>query len=125
MTRLPDQLDAPMTPRQLATLRTLSAEAYQPKLFERDLTAREAERRGEFVLNGGLRAGDVKSRYPDRGFAVSHSSTICPPSYPQATRPSAARNCSVSTVDASAAKSSGFAIRRARASSDVMRPASR
>jgi hypothetical protein len=34
-----------MTPRQLATLRTLSAEAYQPKLFEKDLTAREAERR--------------------------------------------------------------------------------
>ena len=45
MTRLPDQLDAPMTPRQLATLRTLSAEAYQPKLFEQDLTAQEAERR--------------------------------------------------------------------------------
>jgi DUF3072 family protein len=45
MTRLPDQVDAPMTPRQLATLRTLSAEAYQPKLFEKDLTAEEAERR--------------------------------------------------------------------------------
>jgi hypothetical protein len=45
MTRLPDQVDAPMTPRQLATLRTLSAEAYQPKLFEKDLTSREAERR--------------------------------------------------------------------------------
>jgi hypothetical protein len=45
MTRLPDQVDAPMTPRQLATLRTLSAEAYQPKLFEQDLTAKEAERR--------------------------------------------------------------------------------
>ena len=45
MTRLPDQLDAPMTPRQLAMLRTLSAEAYQPKLFEKDLTASEAERR--------------------------------------------------------------------------------
>ena len=35
MSRLPDQVDAPMTPRQLATLRTLSAEAYQPKPFER------------------------------------------------------------------------------------------
>ena len=45
MSRFPDQLDAPMTPRQLATLRTLSAEAYQPKLFETDLTASEAERR--------------------------------------------------------------------------------
>jgi hypothetical protein len=45
MTRLPGQIDAPMTPRQLATLRSLSAEAYQPKLFERDLTAEEAERR--------------------------------------------------------------------------------
>jgi Protein of unknown function (DUF3072) len=45
MTRLPDQIDAPMTPRQLAMLRTLSAEAYQPKLFEKDLTASEAERR--------------------------------------------------------------------------------
>lgn len=45
MPRLPDQIDAPMTPRQLATLRTLSAEAYQPKLFESGLTAKEAERR--------------------------------------------------------------------------------
>lgn len=34
-----------MTPRQLAALRTLSAEAYQPTLFEKNLTAREAERR--------------------------------------------------------------------------------
>ena len=45
MPRLPDQLDAPMTPRQTAMLRTLSAEAYQPKLFEKHLTALEAERR--------------------------------------------------------------------------------
>jgi hypothetical protein len=45
MPRLPDQLDAPMTPRQTAMLRTLSAEAYQPKLFEKHLTAQEAERR--------------------------------------------------------------------------------
>ena len=45
MTRLPDQVDAPMTPRQLATLRTLSAEALSAEMFERDLTAREAERR--------------------------------------------------------------------------------
>ena len=45
MPRLPDQVDAPMTPRQLATLRTLSAEAYQPRLFEKDLTAQEADRR--------------------------------------------------------------------------------
>ena len=45
MSRLPGQVDAPMTPRQLATLRTLSAEAYQPKLFEQNLTASEAERR--------------------------------------------------------------------------------
>ena len=45
MPRLPDQIDAAMTPRQLATLRSLSAEAYQPKLFEKNLTASEAERR--------------------------------------------------------------------------------
>jgi hypothetical protein len=45
MSRLPGQVDAPMTPRQLATLRSLSAEAYQPKLFEQNLTASEAERR--------------------------------------------------------------------------------
>ena len=45
MPRLPDQVDVPMTPRQLTTLRTLSAEAYQPKLFEKNLTAQEAERR--------------------------------------------------------------------------------
>jgi len=38
-------MDAPMTPRQSATLRTLSAEAYQPKLFGKNLTAREAGRR--------------------------------------------------------------------------------
>jgi hypothetical protein len=47
MLRLPDQIDAPMTPRQLATLRTLSAKAYQPKLFEPNLSAKEAERRIE------------------------------------------------------------------------------
>jgi hypothetical protein len=34
-----------MTPRQLATLRTLTAEAYQPRLFEKNLTAQEADRR--------------------------------------------------------------------------------
>ena len=45
MPGLPDQMDAPMTPRQLATLRTLSVEAYQSKLFDRNLTAWEAERR--------------------------------------------------------------------------------
>jgi hypothetical protein len=45
MSRLPGQVDAPMTPRQLATLRTLSAEAYQPRLFEKNLSAQEAERR--------------------------------------------------------------------------------
>jgi hypothetical protein len=45
MSRLPGQVDAPMTPRQLATLRALSAEAYQPKLFEKNLTTGEAERR--------------------------------------------------------------------------------
>jgi hypothetical protein len=39
MARLPDQIDAPMSPRQLATLRTLSVEAYQPKLFQPNLTA--------------------------------------------------------------------------------------
>ena len=45
LSRLPDQIDAPMSPHQLATLRTLSAEAYQPKLFEPNLTAKEAARR--------------------------------------------------------------------------------
>ena len=45
MPRLPDQLDGPMTPRQTTMLRTLSAEAYQPKLFAKNLTAREADRR--------------------------------------------------------------------------------
>jgi hypothetical protein len=45
MSRLPDQIDAPMTPCQFAALRALSAEAYQPKLFEPNLTAGEAEKR--------------------------------------------------------------------------------
>jgi len=47
MSRLPDQIDAPMTRPQLATLRALSVEAYQPKLFAEDLTSREAARRIE------------------------------------------------------------------------------
>jgi hypothetical protein len=34
-----------MTRRQLVTLRTLSVEAYQPRLFEPNLTAEEAEKR--------------------------------------------------------------------------------
>ena len=58
MTRLPDQVDAPMTPRQLATLRTLSAEAYQPKLFERDLTAR-----GSRAADRGVEGGDRTSKF--------------------------------------------------------------
>jgi len=45
MSRLPDQIDAPITPRQLAALRALSAEAYQPKLLEPNLTAKEADGR--------------------------------------------------------------------------------
>ena len=45
MSRLPDQVDAPITPRQFAILRALSAEAYQPKLLEPNLTAQEADRR--------------------------------------------------------------------------------
>lgn len=45
MPRLPGQIDAPMTSRQSAMLRALSAEAYQPKLFEQELTAQEADRR--------------------------------------------------------------------------------
>ena len=74
MTRLPDQIDAPMTPRQLAALRTLSAEAYQPKLFEKDFPAKEAERRisalkAEIELansfcTAGLRAAFWKKKSP-------------------------------------------------------------
>ena len=68
MPRLPDQVDAPMTPRQLATLRTLSAEAYQPKLREgfdgeggraADRGAEGGDRAGELVLKVGLRAGKL------------------------------------------------------------------
>jgi len=43
--KLPDRLPSPMSQRQVATLRTLSDEAYQPKLFEEDLTRAEADRR--------------------------------------------------------------------------------
>jgi hypothetical protein len=45
--RLPDRLSSPMSHGQAATLRTLSAEAYQPKLFEKNLTREEADRRIE------------------------------------------------------------------------------
>jgi Protein of unknown function (DUF3072) len=45
--RLPDRLSSPMSRGQAATLRTLSAEAYQPKLFEQNLSREEADRRIE------------------------------------------------------------------------------
>jgi hypothetical protein len=43
----PDQMSAPMNDYLLATLRKLSIEAYQPKLFADDLTGKEAARRIE------------------------------------------------------------------------------
>jgi hypothetical protein len=42
--RLPDRLSGPMSRGQAATLRTLSAEAYQSKLFEKNLIREEADR---------------------------------------------------------------------------------
>ena len=41
----PDRLEGPMSRGQASTLRSLSIEAYQPKLFEEDLTAKEAAKR--------------------------------------------------------------------------------
>jgi hypothetical protein len=41
------QVAAQMTRAQAMRLRTLSAEAYQPKLFEQNLTQAEADRRIE------------------------------------------------------------------------------
>jgi hypothetical protein len=43
----PDQMSAPMNEYQSTTLRKLSIEAYQPKLFADDLTSNEAARRIE------------------------------------------------------------------------------
>jgi DUF3072 family protein len=45
--QFPDRLSGPMSRGQAATLRTLSVEAYQPKLFEENLTREEADRRIE------------------------------------------------------------------------------
>jgi hypothetical protein len=45
--KFPDRLSRPMSRGQAATLGTLSVEAYQPKLFEEDLTREEADRRIE------------------------------------------------------------------------------
>ncbi len=45
--QFPDRLSRPMSRGQAATLRTLSVEAYQPKLFEEKLTVEEADRRIE------------------------------------------------------------------------------
>jgi hypothetical protein len=42
--RLPDRINGPMNDYQATTLRKLSIEAYQPKLFEQDLTSQEAAR---------------------------------------------------------------------------------
>ena len=41
--KFPDRLSRPM-PGQAVTLRTLSVEAYQPRLFEENLTQEEADR---------------------------------------------------------------------------------
>ena len=43
----PDQMAAPMNEYQSATLRKLSIEAYQPKLFAEGLTSKEAALRIE------------------------------------------------------------------------------
>ncbi len=43
--RYPDRLDSPMTRNQADTLRSLSIEAYQPKLFAEGLSAPEAAKR--------------------------------------------------------------------------------
>jgi hypothetical protein len=45
--KFPDRLSRPMSRGQAATLRTLSAEAYQPKLFEENLTREQADQRIE------------------------------------------------------------------------------
>ena len=45
--QFPDRLSRPMSRGQAVTLRTLSVEAYQPKLFENNLTVEEADRRIE------------------------------------------------------------------------------
>jgi DUF3072 family protein len=42
-----EQIAAQMTRTQAMRLRTLAEEAYQPKLFERDLSQAEADRRIE------------------------------------------------------------------------------
>ena len=44
-TRYPDRLEGPMSQGQASTLRSLATEAYQPKLFGDDLTAKEAAKR--------------------------------------------------------------------------------
>jgi hypothetical protein len=43
--RYPDRLEGPMSRGQANALRSLSIEAYQPKLFEEELTAKEAAKR--------------------------------------------------------------------------------
>jgi hypothetical protein len=45
--KFPDRVSRPMSRGQAATLRTLSVEAYQPKLFEENLSREEADLRIE------------------------------------------------------------------------------
>ena len=45
--KFPDRLSRPMSRGQAATLQTLAVEAYQPKLFEENLSREEADRRIE------------------------------------------------------------------------------
>jgi len=45
--KFPDRLSRPMSRGQAVTLRTLSVDAYQPRLFDENLTREEADRRIE------------------------------------------------------------------------------
>ena len=42
--KFPDRLSRPMSRGQAVTLRTLSVDAYQPRLFDENLTREEADR---------------------------------------------------------------------------------
>jgi hypothetical protein len=62
--KFPDRLSRPMSRGQAVTLRTLSVEAYQPRLFEENLTQEESgsthrgaaprNRAGQLVLNSAV-----------------------------------------------------------------------
>jgi hypothetical protein len=75
--KFPDRLSRPMSRGQAATFRTLSVEAYQPKLFEENLTRDEADRRIEALRQEIALANSFWSGGDRRCASLVYETTVC------------------------------------------------